>query len=138
MKRVKDIAFISTLSFSLFMLVFCAMEAVAAGEFGDKGVDAVRFANNALVLFVYSVCVGLSFLLFDIKLFSATVKRAVHFVLNYGLMLAFIFGFASIVVSDAAATAFALSFVFVLVYFGGMFISSLFRKMDKAIEAAKK
>ena len=138
MKRIKDIAFISTLSFTLFMLVFCAIEGVATGEFGDKGVDAVRFANNALVLFVYSVCIGISFLLFDIRPFSATVKRALHFVINYAMLMVFMFGFADIIVNDAAAIAFAVSFVFVLVYFGGMLISSLFRKLDKAIEGAKK
>ena len=138
MKRIKDIAFISTLSFTLFMLTFCAVEAMATNEFGDKGVDAVRFANNALVFFVYSVCIGLSFLLFDIKAFSKTVKRTLHFVLNFGLMMVSIFGFANIVVAVAAATVFVLSFVFVLVYFGGMLISSLLRKLGKAIDGSKK
>ncbi|MBQ3081300.1 MAG: hypothetical protein IJC49_02490 [Clostridia bacterium] len=138
MKRIKDIAFISTLSFTLFMLAFCAIEAMAVNEFGDTGVDAVRFANNALVLFVYSLCIGFSFLLFYIKPLSATVKRVLHFVLNYGLMMVSIFGFADIIVADAAATAFALSFVYLLVYFGGMLISSLLRKMGGAIDSAKK
>jgi len=120
------------------MLAFCAIEAMAVNEFGDTGVDAVRFANNALVLFVYSLCIGFSFLLFYIKPLSATVKRVLHFVLNYGLMMVSIFGFADIIVADAAATAFALSFVYLLVYFGGMLISSLLRKMGGAIDSAKK
>ena len=137
MKRTKDIAFIVTLAFSLFMLVFCGMEAVAAGQLGDKPVDAVRFANNAVMLFVYSLCIGLSFLLFDIKAMSGSVKRGIHLILNDALMLVFIFSFADIIVTDAAATAFVLSFVFVLVYFGGMLISSLFRKLDKVMEEAK-
>jgi len=137
MKRTREIAFIVTLAFSMFMLAFCGMEAVAAGALGDKPVDAVRFANNAVMLFVYSLCIGLSFLIFDIKVMPQSVKRGIHLVLNYGLMLLFIFGFAEIIVADAAATAFVLSFVFILVYFGGMLLSGLFRKLDKALEEAK-
>lgn len=138
MKRVKDIAFISTLSFSLLMLVFCFMESVASNEFDAQLIEADRFANNALVLFVYSICIGLSFLLFDIKAFSQTVKRGIHFVLNYGFMLLFVFGFAKVVVGDKAAIAFATSFVFIAVYFLGMLISSLFRKLDAFLQSAKK
>ena len=138
MKRVKDVAFISTLSFSLFMLGFCAIESVAVTEFGNLPVDASRYANNALVLFVYSLCIGASFLLFDIKVMGQGVKRAIHFVLNYALMLVFVFGFAEIVVNDAAAMAFAASFVYLAVYFLGMLISSLLRKLDGAIQGAKK
>lgn len=137
MKRAREIAFIVTFAFSAFMLVFCGMEAVAASSLGDKPVDAVRFANNAVMFFVYSLCIGISFLIFDIKVMSQSVKRGIHLVLNYGLMLLFIFGFAEIIVSDVAATAFVLSFVYIVVYFCGMLLSGLFRKLDKVLEEAK-
>ncbi len=138
MKRIKDVAFISTLSYTLLMLTLCAMQYAAVSELGDKTMDVTRFGDNAFVLFVYSVCIGLSFLLFDIKLFSKTVKRALHFMLNYGLMMVFIFAFSSVIASDAAAIAFVLSFVYLVVYFGGMLVCSLLRKADKALTDAKK
>lgn len=138
MKRIKDIAFISTLSYTAFMLTLCAMQFAAVSELGDKTMDVTRFGDNAFVLFVYSVCIGLSFLLFDIKFFSKTVKRTLHFVINYGLMMVFIFAFSSVIASDVAAIAFVLSFVYLVVYFGGMLVCNLLRKLEKVLESAKK
>lgn len=142
MRRIKDIALYATLCFTIVMLTLCALYGVAEGSlttennsFGGKD-----FADKAFTLFMYSVGVGLSFLLFDIKPLNKVLKRVFHIAINYVLMIIVLNGLfnmnsgAAVASTNLTMLIFAGTFVFIAVYFASMAICYWLRKLDKAIE----
>lgn len=147
MKRIKDIALYSTLCFTLVMLLLCfllstAESVLTIGKAGSP-LSAVEFADKVFLLLMYSLAVGFSFLIFDIKALNATIKRVFHAGLNYGLLVAFLVMFQSAnsegnVSGDTTMLIFAASFLFLAVYFGAMFISKGINKLGALIDSRKK
>lgn len=145
MKRFKDIAFITLISFTLLTLVGVVILSSAASEFGAtaSGEETIKafaedIANLSFALFFYSALIGASFLIFDIKPLSAFWKRAVHIVLNYAVMLTMFFVLTDKDNSGRGLMAFVLTFVFIVVYFAGMLLCRLLKKADTVLEEIKK
>lgn len=143
MKRFEEIALIAASCFVLSSLVSLAVLSVSAGAFGggatgQQAVDAFAadVAKFGFALFAYSICVGVSFLIFDIGRLSAFARRALHLVLNYAMMAAF-FLLVSAGKERRTLMLFVLTFVYVVVYFAGMLICRALKKalaaLDKAI-----
>ncbi|MBQ7047338.1 MAG: hypothetical protein IJN86_00150 [Clostridia bacterium] len=147
MKKIKDIALYSSLCFTLVMLLICVLYGSAESSLtnSDKGevLSAASFADKAFLLFVYSVAVGFSFLLLDINAISKTARRVMHFILNYGLLLAFLIMFQKSnpegnVTADTTMLIFAASFLFIAVYFAAMLIGKGINKFGALIDSRKK
>lgn len=146
MKRIKDISFYSTLCFTLLMLTLCAMYGVAEGLLttADNVFGGADFADKAVGLLLYSVGVGLSFLVFDIKPLNKVAKRVIHVGLNYVLMVIALYSFfkqnsaAEVASGDMTMLIFAGTFVFIAVYCVGMALCHLFGKLDKALASREK
>ena len=144
MKRFKEIVFLCALSFTLLSLAFLFVLNAGASAFGAEasGGDTIKafasdIANAGLFLFVYSVFIGVSFLIFDIKKLPAFWKRALHLVLNYVVMVV-CFLAATSGHSRRALMVFVLSFVFIIVYFVGMALCRLLRKTEASLDEIKK
>ncbi len=136
MKRAKDIAFITFLCFSLLVLALLVVISSAAHLYGDSASGeetlsafASDLADGGAMLFVYSVAVGLSFLIFDIKPLPAFWKRALHVVLNYALMTAF-FVLLTAGRSGRGAMMLLLTFIFIAVYIAGALICRGLAKLE--------
>lgn len=138
MKRVKDITLYSTLCFTLVMMLFCIL-LTPSSDISDASGDAalaLNFADYAFTVLLYSVCVGLSFLLFDIKI-NKVLNRTLHIILNYVLMVIFL----SLLVRegvDLTKMVFVCTFVFIVVYPAAMVICFWLRKLDKMLQSRKK
>lgn len=144
MKRVKDIVFITLISFALLALAGLLVLNSAAGAFGGSATGeqtikafASDVANGGFALFVYSVLIGVSFLVFDIKWLSAFWRRTLHLVLNYVLMVA-LFLLLTMGHSGQGLMVFVLTFIFVAVYFLGMLICRGLGKLSATLEEIKK
>lgn len=144
MKRFKDIAFITFISYTLLMLAGLVVLTAAAGAFGanasgDETIKAFAedLANLGFAVFVYSALIGASFLIFDIKRLSPFWKRAMHLVVNYAVMLA-LFIVLTMGHTGQGLMAFVLTFVFIVVYFAGMLICRGLKKLDMVLEEIKK
>lgn len=146
MKRIKDIALYTSLCFSLLMLFICAMFVIAESNLTTEtsAFSAVDFADKAFLLLVYSVCVGFSFLVFDLNKISTTARRLIHVVLNYGLMVAFIVFFtkanagATVVSGDRTMLIFAASFLYIIIYAAAMLVSKGVNKLGTLVDSRKK
>lgn len=144
MKRFKDIAFISLLSFTLMALCGLLVLNAAAGAFGGsaEGEETIRafasdVADGGFAIFVYSVLIGLSFMIFDAGFLSAFWKRALHLVLNYALMVAF-FIMLTAGHSGRGIILLVLTFVFTAVYFLGLLLCRGLKKLGAVLDEAKK
>lgn len=147
MKRVREIAFISFLSFTLLALAALAALRIAGAAFGGNAVGdealsafAVDVADGGFVLFVYSVLIGISFLVFDIKWLSALWKRALHLLLNYALMVA-AFMLVAAGKDGKGLMLMVLTALFVAVYYLGMLLCRVAAKalhMAEGIKNSKK
>ncbi len=145
MKRIKDIALYSTLTFTFMMMLICALFVVGENTLtgGVSNFSGADFADKAFLLLLYSVFVGVSFLVFDIKPFNQTLKRILHIGLNYGLLVGFIVLFQKAnaganVTANTTMTIFASTFIFIIVYFAAMLISKGINKLGKLIDSANK
>lgn len=143
MKRVEKIAFISFLSFTLLALTGLVVLRIAGAAFGGNAVGdealsafAADVADGGFILFVYSVLIGLSFLIFDIKWLNSTLKRALHLLLNYVLMTA-AFMLVAADKSGKGLVLLVLTFVFIAVYYGGMLLCRVAAKLLHIAEEIK-
>ena len=132
MDKIKSTALITTSFFTVFMLLLCG---IASAESGGTEMDIKRFADNAFTFFLRAVVIGLSFLLFDIKKLPKAWQRIFHIVLNYAAMVFFLFFIAQSYSSDRTATVFAFTFVFIALYFLGMLVSRLLKKLSNHMKA---
>lgn len=140
MKRVKKIAFISFLSFTLLALTGLVVLRIAGAAFGGDAVGdealsafAADVADGGFVLFVYSVLIGISFLLFDIRWLSGAWKRTLHLLLNYALMVA-AFMIIAAGKDGKGLMLMVLTALFLAVYYGGMLLC---RVAAKALHIAE-
>ena len=144
MKRFKEIAFITLISFTLLTLTGLVVIATAASAFGtaadgEAAISAFAedLANLGFVGFLYSVVIGASFLIFDIKWISAFWKRTIHLVLNYAVMIT-VFIVLTLGRTGQGAMAFVLTFAFIVVYFLGMLICRGLKKLETVLDEIKK
>lgn len=137
MKRIKDIALYSSLCYTFLMLFMLAMLSVASETL--TRVDAVfstsQFADIAFLLLVYSIFVGLSFLIFDVKAFNKALKRVLHISLNFALLITVMIMLASGRKVDTAMIVFASCFLFLIVYFLAMLVSKGINKLGELIDS---
>lgn len=112
MKKIKNVVFIANLTFTLIILAFFAV----LSSIDSAGTKAASFLDydNVFIFFLYSLCVGLTFLVLDIKKMPASARRVAHIVLNYLLMVLFIFGFTGNI--KEIMMIFVASFVFFAIY----------------------
>lgn len=140
MRRIKDVALYATLCFTLVMLTVCGLFATAQATLTkvENSFASSTFANLAFLIFVYSVLVGLSFLVFDIKAMNKTLKRVIHVVLNYALVVAALIMANTSEKTDMTMLVFAMTFVFIAVYFFAMLIGKGINKLGELIDSREK
>ncbi len=136
MARLRDIVLISLVCFTLLALCGLVVVSTAAGAFGTNatGEEAVTafaddLAEAGFVLFVYSVLVGASFWLFDIKGMSQLIKRALHLFLTYACTIG-AFSLLAYGRSGFGIMLFVITFAFIAVYYLGMLVCKGLKKLD--------
>lgn len=136
MKRIKDVALYASLCFSLLMLFVCGVFSAASNALTKVEVafSASKFADIAFLIFVYSVLVGFSFLIFDIKGLNKSLKRVLHVALNFVLMIAAMLMLPKGEGTDVTMLIFASCFAFIAVYFFSMLISKGINKLGQLID----
>ena len=88
--------------------------------------------ENTVIYFLYSLCVGASFLVFELKKLPSAATRTIHILLNYALMVVFVFGFTGKI--KEAGMIFAATFIFIAVYVFCSLVTKGLKKLDKFVK----
>ncbi|MBE6678597.1 MAG: hypothetical protein E7597_07375 [Ruminococcaceae bacterium] len=140
MKRIKDVALYASLCFTLLMMFVCGVFSAASATQTkvETAFSANKFADIAFLLFVYSLLVGFSFLIFDIKPLNKALKRVLHVGLNFALLVAAMVMLPKAEGADNTMLIFAACFAFIVVYFLAMLISKGINKFGELVDSRSK
>ena len=128
MKKIKDCFFYATLTFTCLILFFNIIRSMV---FTGTDNDFLHY-ENTVIYFFYSLCVGASFFVFELKKLPTAATRTLHIMLNYVLMVVFVFGFTGKI--KEAGMIFAATFIFIAVYALCTLLSKGFKKLDRFIK----
>ena len=128
MKKIKDCFFYATLTFTCLILFFNIIRSVV---FTNTDNNFLHY-ENTVIHFLYSLSVGASFLVFELKKLPSAATRTIHILINYALMVVFVFGFTGKI--KEAGMIFAATFIFIAVYVFCSLITKGLKKLDKFVK----